>query len=53
MSTKGQKKSILNGVPAGRLGDPKELADAALFLGSEMSNYMTGQVLTIDGGMTA
>ncbi len=33
-----QKKSILSGVPAGRLGDPKELADAALFLGSEMSS---------------
>ena len=48
-----QKKSILSGVPAGRLGDPKELADAALFLGSEMSSYMTGQVLIVDGGMTA
>lgn len=46
-----QKEAILQKVPMGRLGDPKEIGDAALFLASEMANYITGQVLTVDGGM--
>lgn len=48
-----QKQSILSRVPMGRLGDPREVADAAVFLASDMSNYITGQVLTVDGGMLA
>ena len=51
--TEEQKKAILSRVPMGRLGDPTEVADAALFLASDMSNYITGQVLTVDGGMIA
>ena len=47
------KKGFLSKIPMGRFGDPKEIADAALFLASEMSNYITGQVLTVDGGMLA
>ncbi|MGE5196174.1 MAG: 3-oxoacyl-ACP reductase FabG [Anaerolineae bacterium] len=46
-----QKDGILKKIPLGRMGDPGEIADAALFLASHMSNYMTGQVITIDGGM--
>jgi hypothetical protein len=34
-------------------GDPQHIADAALFLASEESRFMTGQVLTVDGGVTA
>lgn len=49
--TEAQKEGILGQVPMGRLGDPQEIADAALFLASFLSNYMTGQVLTVDGGM--
>ena len=51
--TDDQKQGILSRVPMGRLGDPKEVADAAVFLASDMSSYITGQVLTVDGGMLA
>jgi gluconate 5-dehydrogenase len=38
--------------PAGRWGQPEELAGLAIFLASSASNYMTGQLLIIDGGMS-
>ena len=38
-------------VPAGRLGDPSELADLATFLASERGGYITGQSIAIDGGV--
>ena len=38
--------------PAGRWGQPEELAGLAVFLASSASNYMTGQMLVIDGGMS-
>ncbi len=46
-----QIKAILSRIPMKRMGEDRDIANAALFLGSDMSNYMTGQVLTIDGGM--
>lgn len=39
-------------IPLGRFGKPEEIADVALFLASDMSGYVTGQVLAADGGMT-
>ncbi len=36
--------------PAGRWGDPAELAGAAIFLASDASNYVNGQVIYVDGG---
>jgi 3-oxoacyl-[acyl-carrier protein] reductase len=49
--TDAQKEGILTQVPMGRLGTAEEIASTAVFLASDWSNYMTGQVLTVDGGM--
>lgn len=45
------KKVFLEKIPFKRMGTGEEIAKAALFLGSSMSDYITGQVLTVDGGM--
>ena len=39
--------------PIGRLGDPRELAEAVVWLCSDAASYVTGAVLPVDGGMTA
>jgi 3-oxoacyl-[acyl-carrier protein] reductase len=39
-------------IPLGRLGDPQDVADAVLFLASEAASFITGHILTIDGGLT-
>lgn len=40
-------------IPAGRIGTPEEVADAILFLSSDQSSYITGQILQVNGGKTA
>jgi 3-oxoacyl-[acyl-carrier protein] reductase len=45
------KKAMLERIPAGRVGRPEDVANAAAFLASEESSYITGQVLCVDGGM--
>ena len=40
-------------IPARRFGEPKEVADLALFLASNASNFICGQVIRLDGGLTA
>jgi 3-oxoacyl-[acyl-carrier protein] reductase len=45
------KEAIIAKIPLSRIGRPRDIADAALFLASDMACYITGQVLTVDGGM--
>jgi 2-deoxy-D-gluconate 3-dehydrogenase len=45
-----RNRQILERIPSGRWGQPDELAGAALFLSSPASDYITGTVLTVDGG---
>ena len=40
-----------NSIPLKRGGSPEDIANACVFLGSDLSNYITGQVLNVDGGM--
>ncbi len=49
--TDAQKEGILKKIPMGRMGDTRDIANAAVFLASELADYITGQVLTVDGGM--
>jgi len=49
--TDAQKEAIVKKIPMGRLGATEDIANAAIFLASPLSNYITGQVLTVDGGM--
>ena len=43
--------SIIDRIPMNRFGSPEDIAQTAIFLALESTNYMTGQVLTLDGGM--
>jgi 3-oxoacyl-[acyl-carrier protein] reductase len=45
------KEDFLEKIPLRRLGSVRDIANVALFLASHLSDYMTGQVLTVDGGM--
>ena len=40
-------------IPQGRLGNPEEVANSALFLASDEASHITGHVLVVDGGMEA
>ncbi len=45
------KKAMLTQVPAGKLGQPEDVANAVLFLSTSDSDYITGQVINVNGGM--
>lgn len=47
------KEFFLSRTPLARLGDPVDVANAAIFLASDASRMITGQVLTVDGGYTS
>ncbi len=45
------KEDIMKQIPLGRIGEPEEVAAMALFLSSNEAEYITGQTITVDGGM--
>ena len=47
------KEKIIKDIPASRIGDVDDIANAAMFLASDFSGYTNGQVLVVDGGLTA
>ena len=47
-----QKEGLLKQVPLGRMGQPEDIAKVVGFLSSEQAEYVTGQVIAVDGGMT-
>ena len=50
--TEEQKEPMLKNIPLGRMGQPEDIAKVVSFLCSPMSEYVTGQVIAVDGGMT-
>lgn len=46
-----QREAILGNIPSSRLGEPSEIAAAAVYLASDEAGYMTGQTLHVNGGM--
>jgi NAD(P)-dependent dehydrogenase (short-subunit alcohol dehydrogenase family) len=50
-SARGQK--IVNNTPMGKFGDPQDLNGALLFLLSDISSFITGIVIPVDGGYSA
>ncbi len=51
--TEENKARLASGVPLGRIGHPEEIARAILFIASDAASFVTGQILTADGGKTA
>ena len=49
--TEEQNKSAAENITLGRMGKPQDIANAALFLASDMGSYITGQVISVDGGI--
>jgi gluconate 5-dehydrogenase len=47
------RQGLVSRIPLGRIADPDDLVGAVLFFCSEASSFVTGQVLTLDGGLTA
>jgi 3-oxoacyl-[acyl-carrier protein] reductase len=46
-------KQILERIPAGRLGSPEDIAGLVAFLATPEADYITGQAICVDGGMTS
>ena len=46
------KKLILEKIPLGKIGEPRDISNCALFIASENSNYITGQTFHVNGGLT-
>jgi NAD(P)-dependent dehydrogenase (short-subunit alcohol dehydrogenase family) len=53
LQDEGFNKMVTGNTPLGRVGEPDDIAQAALYLASDDSKYVTGTVLYVDGGWTA
>ena len=51
--TPENKSALIGSVPLGRIGKPDDVAKAVLFLAADTSSFITGQIVTVDGGKTA
>lgn len=49
--TDKQREAVLSVVPLKRIGEPTDVANLVVFLASDLSSYITGQVINVDGGM--
>ena len=49
--TESAKEATLAQIPLGRVGTPKDIAETVAFLASDKASYITGQVISVDGGM--
>lgn len=48
--TSDEKEALAEEIPAGRLAKPEEIAEAAAFLLSDKASYITGHILSVNGG---
>ena len=46
------RRKLMESIPLGYLGSPRDVAEAVAFLASDEARYITGQVLSVDGGLT-
>jgi glucose 1-dehydrogenase len=51
-SSETARAALMPLIPYGRIGDPDDVAKAIVWLASDLSDYVTGATLTVDGGMT-
>ena len=49
--TDAAKEAVLGQIPLKRVGKPEDIAETVAFLASEKASYITGQIISVDGGM--